>query len=179
MDKEVAKINKLIIEISKNNEQALAELFELTKEKMLYLAMKYLYDKSYSEDILSYLYLKVYSNASSFDQKSNGFNWMHQILKNTALDYNKLTKKQNYEKFDEEFYIQRRSSAELKKHEQLEIAMKQLNDVERNIVRLKIWERYTIKEIAAELNASTTYVYRTYKLALKKLRACMDELGGN
>ena len=48
MDKLVLKINKLIYRISKGDNHALDELFELTSRMLLTMARKYLFDKSYA-----------------------------------------------------------------------------------------------------------------------------------
>lgn len=53
MDKLAAKINKLILRISKGDEDALNELFLLTRRILYFMAQKYLYDKSYADDLLS------------------------------------------------------------------------------------------------------------------------------
>lgn len=177
MNKEASKINKLIYKISQNDSKALEELFELTKEKMRYLASKYLYDKSLVDDVLSISYYKIYKNADKFNKKLNGFNWMHQIVKNSALDKNKSESKHNIENFDENTYCDHSTF----ENKNLELAMKTLPELEYKIIRLKIWENLGLKEIASELNLSISKVHRIYTNALSKLKESMLvlERGGN
>lgn len=179
MDREVSKINKLIIKISRHDEEALEELFQLTKEKMRYLAVKYLNDSSLSEDVLSVAYYKIFLNASSFDKKRNGFNWMHEIVKNLALDQNKKEKRHSYDHFDEGLHSNNKSATEIKRLDNLEMALKTLTNLEKDVVRLKIWEKCTLKEIAEKLKISVSTAHRTYIGALKKLKECMLEMEGN
>ena len=88
MDKLVEKINKLIVRIAKGDTYALDELFVITGRMLLFMARKYLYNKSYAEDLVSETYLKVVKSADSFDKKQNGLNWLYKIVKNGALNHN-------------------------------------------------------------------------------------------
>lgn len=172
MNKEASKINKLIYKISQNDSKALEDLFALTKEKMRYLASKYLNDKTLVDDVLSISYYKIYKNADKFDKKLNGFNWMHEIVKNSAIDQNKLESKHNNENLDENTYCEQSTF----ENKNLEIAMKALPELEYKIVRLKIWENLTLKEIALELNMSISKVHRIYTNALNQLKESMKVL---
>ena len=89
MQEDTIKIKELIKRISKNDERALEELFENTKKKLKYVAKQYLIEKSYADDVLSESYLKIYKRSKTFNEKYNGYSWMYEIVKNTALDYNR------------------------------------------------------------------------------------------
>lgn len=170
MKNENIRINKLILRVAQNNEKALEELFVLTKEKMYHVALKYLYDKNYVDDILSEAYLKVYKYSRSFKKDLNGFNWMHEIIKNLALDHNRNTLKEDNCSFNENFHHSDVTYNPLIKDRNLRIAMKTLTDEEQKIIYLRIWENRTLNDIADSLSANVTFIYRVYTKALEKLK---------
>ena len=86
MDKLVTRINKLIVRISKGDIRALDELYDLTSRMLLVMAKKYLYDKSYAEDLVSETYYKLVKNAEKFDATQNGLNWLYKIIHNEAIN---------------------------------------------------------------------------------------------
>ncbi len=168
-------INRLIVKVSHKNEKALEELFHLTKEKLFYLACKYLNDKSLAEDVLLEVYSKVYEKAYTFDRKQNGFNWLHTIVKNKALDFNRTHCKNDDLEFNEEFYISNveDSSPRLKN---LKVALKYLTPNERRIIVLKFWENTTLKDIADKLNMPLSSLHRRYVQILHKLYKILSNL---
>lgn len=176
MADEIAAINKLIVKVSHKNEKALEELFHLTREKLFYLACKYLNDKSLAEDVLLEVYSKVYEKAHTFDQKQNGFNWLHTMVKNKALDFNRTHSKNDGDvEFNEEFYISNveDSSPRLKN---LKVALKYLTPEERNIIILKFWENSTLSDIAEKVNIPLSSLHRRYVKILHKLYKILSKL---
>lgn len=175
MKSDVKEINKLILRISKNDEVALETLFNITKEKMYYIAYEVLTNASYVDDVLSESYLKIYKSAKSFNPKLNGYNWIYEIVKNTALDINRKSKNEKFIKMDESF-LSDYTSDHYKMNNQILInALKCLTPEEQEIIYLKIWERYTLKDIAKKLDKNLTYVHRKYIQSLEKLKSIMDE----
>lgn len=171
----VKVINKLIIGISHNDEKALKKLFTFTKEKLYYIACKYLSDESKAEDILDKAYLKIYQNSKSFDGKSNGFNWMYEIVKNLALDQNREDARHKLERFDENYYFSDALTISIKRNKKISMILKSLDILEQRIIILKIWENKTLKQIAVEINMSFSTTYRLYCKALEKIKDMWDD----
>ena len=137
----IQKINKCIIRIAGKKESALDELFELTKKDLYVVACSYLYDKSKAEDVLSDSYLKVVKSAASFDRKQNGYNWLYEIVKNTALNQNN------------EFV------ESLCDRLMVEQALNGLSEEEKRIIYEYFFERKTVKEIADRIGKPKTTTY--------------------
>ncbi|MDE5715073.1 MAG: sigma-70 family RNA polymerase sigma factor [Anaeroplasmataceae bacterium] len=175
MKGDVKEINKLILRISKNDEMALETLFNITKEKMYFIAYEILTNSNYVDDVLSEAYLKIYKNAKYFNPKLNGFNWIYEIVKNTAIDLNRKTKNEKIVKLDESIISNYTSHTYKMDNKVLRSALKSLTQEEQQIIYLKIWERYTLKDIAKRLDKNLTYVHRKYIQSLEKLKSLMDE----
>ena len=166
----LSKLAELIVRIANNDEVALEELFKETSRSLYSIAGKYLIDKHNLDDVISDAYLKIYRNASRYNPKFNAFNWMYEIVKNTALDYNRRNAKEipisslgEYEScYEEDLIIIQRT--------QSRYALNSLTHIEYQVVYLKIWENRTLKEIADLLNENISRVYKIYVGALKKLR---------
>ncbi|MDE6947834.1 MAG: sigma-70 family RNA polymerase sigma factor [Anaeroplasmataceae bacterium] len=168
MNHDITHINKLILQLSHNNGGALDELYALTKEKMKMVALRYLQDKSYVEDVLSEAFLKIYNKSYSFKKSYNGYNWMYEIVKNTALDYNRKNSKTTNMSFDEDIFVND-VGISYSQNINLHIALKSLNAIELQVIQLRIWENNSLNEIAELLKMNMTRIYRIYNSALKKL----------
>lgn len=169
MDNDIKVINKLIISISHNNQEALKKLFEMTKEKLYYIACRYLIDESKAEDIISKAFLKIYQNSVNFNNKYNGFNWMYEIVKNLALDQNKEDRKHSYTQYDDN-YMSESLINKIETNQKISIIMKSLTEDERELIRLKLWENNTLQEISKKLNKPVSTVHRLYKKTLDKVK---------
>lgn len=168
---EVEEINRLIKRIAKNDEEALVELFDGTKRQLYYLAKKYLQNKNDAEDVLSVAYLKIYQNSKKYNEKYNGFNWIHEIVKNTAYDFNrKEARRIEVVEYDDQTYRKEEESLSKAKVEEIHEALKVLDKKEYKVIQLKIWENETLTEIANELKMSVTTTFRVYIKALAKLK---------
>lgn len=169
------EINELIKRISKQDEKALEILFNKTKRLLYKVAIEYLDNKSYVEDVLSEGYLKIYKKSKLFKEDYNGYNWMYEIIKNTSIDYNRRHKKENrMEEYDERlFNLVRCTKGEITKQD-IRQAMKVLDEREYKIVYLRIWENKTLQVIAEGLKFSVSKVYRIYRDALEKLKKVLE-----
>ncbi len=164
------RINALIKEIGNNNEAALEELFTLTKINMLYIAKEFLVEGSYAEDVLSEAYLKIYKRSHTFQEKYNGFNWIYEIVKNTAIDFNRKYFRTKELSFEEAAYVNKEKKDNINLHHKLQVAIKVLDAEEYNIIYLRLWKNETLELIAEKMKYSLSMVYRKYNKALEKLR---------
>ena len=167
MDKLVLKINKIIARIGKGDTYALDELFSITGRMLLYMAKKYLWDKTYAEDLVSETYLKVVKYAQGFDTKQNGLNWLYKIIKNGALTHNSHNRT-SY-------------SAQSNELNEYEIAQEWLDTIliksaidtltkdDKHIIYLRFWEGYSIQEIADKLGKPLSTTHDTLKRIYKQL----------
>lgn len=172
---EVERIRELIKRVAKNEEKALEELFKLTKNALYKVAKEYLEEKSYAEDVLSEGYLKIYKKSKLYNEKYNGYNWMYEIIKNTAIDYNRKQKKEKkIEEYNDSIYKANGNMDSRYRKEEIRQAMKVLDEREYRIIYLRIWENRTLKTIAEVMKYNLTGVYRVYQEALDKLRKVLE-----
>lgn len=170
MDKLVLKINKLIYHISKGDNHALDELFELTSRMLLTMARKYLFDKSYAEDLVSETYFKLVKNASKFNPAQNGLNWLYKIIHNEAVNYNRRDYSlYNCELTDEASIIDDCVDDWLDKI-LIKDALNQLSAEERLVIYLRYWEGLNYQEVAKRINKPLTTTYDYINKILKKLK---------
>ncbi len=170
MDKLVTRINKLIVRISKGDIRALDELYDLTSRMLLVMAKKYLYDKSYAEDLVSETYYKLVKNAEKFDATQNGLNWLYKIIHNEAINFNKKHNlSPDCELTDKAVNTTECIDGWLDKI-LLQDALKQLSIEEREIIYFRYWEGRSLKEIAIMLNKPLITTYDYINSILKKLK---------
>ena len=168
MDKLVAKINKLILLIGKGDTYALDELYALTGRMLLYMAKKYLLDKSYAEDLVSETYLKVVQNASGFDHKQNGLNWLYKIVKNGALNHNMRDKTLDHNVLSAD--LEKEFSDEWLDTILVKSAVDTLSDSDKQLIYLRFWEGYSFEEIADKIGKPLSTTHDTLKRICKQLK---------
>ena len=176
---EAKRIRELLKRVSEDDEKALEELFEGTKNQLYLVARDYLNEKSYAEDVLSIGFYKIYKKSKLYNEKYNGYNWMHEIIKNTAIDYNRKNKKEKtIEEYDDTTYMKEESGGknieERIRKEAIDKALKVLDEREYKVIYLRIWEKKTLSTIGTIIKYSTTEVYRTYQEAIRKLREVLE-----
>ncbi|MDE7439704.1 MAG: sigma-70 family RNA polymerase sigma factor [Clostridia bacterium] len=165
----IKTVNKLIVKIAQGDSRALEMLFDLTKKTLLYVAKTYLSDKNKAEDVLSETYLKVVNNAKSFDKCKNGYNWLYEITKNTALNENRKDKNFSvtalednvpyYECFDG-----------LINRVAVQNAISELLPEERRLIYEYFFEKKTVQEIADRLHISKSSAHERITVILKQLK---------
>ncbi len=166
----IRKINRCIRRVACGNSDALEELFALTKKQLLIVAKSYLWDKSKAEDVLSDSYCKVVKGAKSFDGKRNGYNWLYEIVKNTALNQNerdKLRARPSTEEVKEPSFD---VIDDLLNGVMAEEAMQPLTEEERELIYRYFFEGLTLQEIAGLFGKPKTTVYDRFKKTLAKMR---------
>ena len=165
-DKFIKTVNKLIVKIAHGDSRALEMLFDLTKKPLFYVAKMYLSDKNNAEDVLSETYLKLVRNAKNFDKSKNGYNWLYEITKNTALNMNR---KNDIGKLDDNELIYECLEGLINRIA-VERAMSELEADEKRIIYEYFFERKTIQQIADRLHKSKSTVHGYLMKILEKLK---------
>lgn len=167
------EIKALLIRISKEDEKALEELYKLTYGLLIKVALTTLKDKTYAADVVSEAYAKIYQRIKQYDKNRSGLEWIYQIVKNQAIDYNRWFIKET-EEYDDLVYV-KGSYITIEEKQKLQLALKRLSEEEYRIIYLRMWERWTLKDIAKEYKYSISTAYRIYEGALEKLREYLKE----
>lgn len=164
----IKTVNKLIVKIAQDDSRALEMLFDLTKKPLLYVAKTYLSDKTKAEDVLSETYLKVVNGAKTFDKCRNGYNWLYEITKNTALNENRRDK--NITSTLEDKVPVYECIDELINRVAVQSAISKLQPEEKRIIYEYFFEKKTVREIADRLNISKSSAHGRIAVILKKLK---------
>lgn len=166
----IKKINGCIRRIALGSAEAPEELFTLTKRQLLIVAKSYLWDKSKAEDVLSDSYCKAVKGAKAFDSKRNGYSWLYEIVKNTALNQNARDKLRAHLPLEEPAAPSFDVIDELLNRVMVEEAALPLSDEERKLVYRYFFEGLTLQEIANRTGKPKTTVYDMLKRTLAKMR---------
>lgn len=171
MDKLAEKVNALISAIAEGDKSALGKLYGLTAGYLCFMARKYLADKSYAEDVVSEVFLRVVQSAYTFNQNYNGLNWLFKITKNTALNFNSRTSRFSYEDIDAHRDIADVfSPGDGDELAHIRYKLRALPEDERELLYYRYWEGYTVRELAGRLGKPVMSVYDKLKKILKKLK---------
>lgn len=162
-------LKELLIQLQNDKMEYFDEFYNLTKNKVFYMAYSILQDYQLSEDILQDTYIKFLKHKKKVKVDGNILPYLLEISKNLSLNYvNKHKKVVNIDnivfKYEEQYQ---------EKFEELKLVKdmkKILNENEFQIVILKIINELTNNEIATLLNKPLGTVLWTYNNAIKKLR---------
>ena len=162
-------LKELLIQLQNDKMEYFDEFYNLTKNKVFYMAYSILQDYHLSEDILQDTYIKFLKHNKKVKVDGNILSYLLEISKNLSLNYvNKHKKVVNIDnivfKYEEQYQ---------EKFEELKLVKdmkKILNENEFQIVILKIINELTNNEIAQLLNKPLGTVLWTYNNAIKKLR---------
>ena len=155
----------------------LEQIYRERKQELFRFLYVLLGDKQSAEDALQDTFLKAYLRRSKYIEMQQEKAWLYQIARNTAYDM--LRKRRR------EFSIEKEqindAIEKLVHHEDFHehlIYMEMiadLNEVEREIVSLKIIAGLTHREIARVLHMTTGSVKKRYERTLNKLKANYEE----
>ena len=167
-------IEDLISKIAKDDKDALAELYELTKGSVYGFALSILKNNTDAEDVMQEVYIKIYENADKYNPQGKPLAWIITITKN--LSYMKLRNKNTaHEEIKESDIVSNNDNIEDKML--LKLVFKCLTDEERNIVVLHANTGFKHREIAKLLELPLPTVLSKYNRAIKKLKKELEKEG--
>lgn len=183
MDSRVYRVNYLIKKIQKGDEKALDELFTEFGALFLSMARKYLFDKSYAEDLLGDVFLDLCrKKAISFRAGFNGLNWIFTIIRRKAYNHNNLYGNVCFyeDVFEEKSLMKVLQSVDYGHKDDvdrifLKNAMEKLSDYENRLLYYKFWEGLTVREIALKLSKPRSSVQYDIKKTMEKLSKLLNE----
>lgn len=168
-DMEKRQIDKLLIKISRGDNEAFVSFYENTKRGVFHFLYSYLRNYEDTEDAMQTVYLKVKLNADKYRPGTNGIAWLLQIAKNQALNEIKSSKRTEYTETFTPVYEPEPLG------EITETMQRVLTDEERYIVTLHVLWKYKHREIAKELGVPTGTVTSKYKRSIARLKNALKE----
>lgn len=151
-----------------------------------YINSNYYFDKQDIEDIISDFYVKVWDAVKKYDEKLSFPAYIWTILKNTIKDYLKKNNDLSFSSLDKEdssdsFADQIADETDLTlilevnfKFEQIEFAIKKLDDLSRDIIYLKFIEEKNNDEIEKILWLTQENIRQKISRAIKYLKSLLE-----
>ncbi len=170
MSKYAKEVNLCLLNIRKGDESAMTTLFDLTANHLKAMVKGYLVNKIYLDDVVLETYERVLSYINSFNPELDGYNWMCGIAKNLAYSYNgKETPTYDIDLLkDDKEYKDWLDNLETKID--LSLVIKELDDIDKNILFLRIYMQESLKEIALKLGVSKVAVHKRLKRIYRTIR---------
>lgn len=130
-----------------------------------------------AEDIAADVFIKVYEKYDSYDEnKASLSTWIYTITRNTLIDYYRTHK--DYSEISETIASDCFTEDDICNEEmldQLADALESLDERERSIVIQRYYYDKSLKDIAAEMNISYSYVKVLQKRALDAMKDFLSE----
>lgn len=165
------KLEAAIARLSAGDEQALAEIYSLTRVSIYGFALSLLKNSYDAEDVMQDCYVAVFEHAKSYTPHGKPLAWMLTITRNFALKKLKssarMVNEENLECYAEEKDVYTNPNEQrLVINEMMDI----LSDEERQIVTLHAVSGLKHRQIAQLLELPLSTVLSKYNRALKKIR---------
>ena len=152
-------------DISKAVEQEILASYE----KLYRLAFSYVKNEQDAMDVVQESVYKAMKNASQIKEKKYIKTWLWRIVINTAVD---ATRRQS--RFVSDDQIQEEGQEDRYEDTDIMAALDTLEEKERKVIMLKVFEEWTIREIADCLHENPNTVKSMLYRGLKKLRGKVE-----
>ena len=168
------------IELCKEGElQHFSVLYEVYFDKIYNFLYFRTLHKEIAEDLTSKTFIKALEKVQTFDKEKGKFStWIFRIARNTLFDHFR-TKKEALD-IDEIWEIGERDKTEdnidtRDEVKKVEEQIRELSEDEQEVVRMRIWEDRSYKEIGEILKKSEGAAKMAFSRAIKKLRTKIHE----
>lgn len=176
----MASLEKLIEDSKQGKRRAQGKLIRKFAPVLLPVAMRYTSNKSDAEDVLQDAMINALQKIESYEGKGSFEGWLKRIVVNGALNHNRDSKKHQYHQPLEDDYLQEEDEyldSGINIHPDQLIAMiQELPEGYRLVMNMYVFEGFTHKEIAQELNISENTSKSQLAKARKNLKNKLERL---
>lgn len=178
---------KFIRELKKQDHNTFNTFYIKTVDVFFrYINSNYYFNKEDIEDIISDFYVKVWDAVKKYDEKLSFPAYIWTILKNTIKDalkknndlsFSSLDKQDAWDSFSEQIADETDLTLILEqnfKFEQIEVAIKELDDLSKDIIYLKFIEEKSNDEIEKILWLSQENIRQKISRAIKYLKSLLE-----
>lgn len=164
------RLNECLAAIKRGDETKYYELHQLTYGPLMNVAKSYLIDKSYAETVMSDLYYKIYLYADHYDTSKDAKNYLWQIVKRKAFDYNRKCVNNKTVNIDD-FPIFDNVDQFDRVNARIDIAkaLKRVGAINAMIIQWTYRDGLTQEEIGKRLNMSKSAVCQRLNKTINKL----------
>lgn len=134
------------------------------------IVLRLLDDKSYVEDVIQDVFLKIFTSLPTFNEKVGSLGgWIVTITKSQVYEYYRHMGNQNVNYIEDVSLLVDRTTTdeqcELSEH--LDYCLSELDEISKNVLILKMVYRFTHKEIAQHLNITEDISKKRFRKASK------------
>lgn len=159
----------------KGDEDAFLLIMHEHKLSLYKTALAYLKNKDEAIEAVQEVTYRAYRNIHSLREPGYVKTWLIRIMINYCQDF---IKKNNRVAFNEDYILQQ-STNEDYQYLEIEEALSQLDETQRQLLHLKYFHDVKIKDIAVMWNRPEGTVKTWLNKALKSLRGILEEKGEN
>ena len=175
-DKEKEELKRIFYELKKGNKHVIEELYKKYYKVVYGIDFSILKNKEDSEDIVQIFFSKLYSLEKSKLPNNKEATWIYTTTKNEVLNF--LKKKRNDIDYDSIYEIED-SNNYLNKiidQDSYNRLISKLNDIEKEIISLKILSNFSFEQISRLLNIPTGTVKWKYYKSINTLKLLLSNL---
>lgn len=161
-------------------ERAFKILVTEYKERLYWHIRKIVMDHDDTDDVLQNTFIKIFRNIHSFKADSKLYTWMYRIATNEAITFiNKRAKRANISSKEVQETILSRLETDVYfegDHIQLQLqkAIATLPQKQRLIFNMKYFEEHTFEQLSEILETSVGGLKSSYHIAVKKIKAYLQ-----
>lgn len=187
MPKEIpAADNNLIQAIQQHDEDALAQLYENTVERVYSLALILSRNSTDAEEIVADVYFKVWQRSDQYQaERGSVLAWLLVICRSTALDLLRRRSRRAAHEQNQEFLPEIAIEADserllnsLQEGTHIHTALAQLSPVQRQLIGLAFFRDMSHNEIADCLDMPLGTVKSHIRRGLQSLRPALERFNG-
>jgi RNA polymerase sigma factor (sigma-70 family) len=148
-----------------NDEEAFNEIYNKYRQLLYLIILNITGDLETSKDLLQDTFIKIYQQASNLRKMGKFHSWAISIAKNTALNYQKKMKEMQLTDQQASLIVDEENNRQL-----FDTWHSFLDDRLNLIIAYRIVYELTFNEISSLMDEPITTIYKSYRLALGKLR---------
>lgn len=162
--------NDYVDDLIKKDNEAFKIVYENTKKGVFSMIISIVNNKAATEDLMQDTYMKMIQKIHTYKKGRNFFAWLLQIAKNTAIDYLRNENKVHVLEPNHITFERMKSKDYNTQNYEVMDMIKNLNEVEKQVVLLRIISKIKFKDIAKSLNKPIGTVLWIYQKSINKLR---------
>ena len=151
------------------------KIYEENYQKVFAYVHSHITNYHDAQDLSEYGFVKVYKKLDDFDEsKSSLSTWIYNITKNTVIDFYR-TRHDQLELIDNYEYVEEDDPVSPTQLADLADALNKLDQEEKDIITLRYYKGYSLKEIAEMMSLSYGVTKLRHNSALKRLKELLSE----
>ena len=174
------QISALLSQVGLGNRPAFGTLYDLTSAKLFGVCLRILRDRAEAEDAVQEVYIKIWHNATRFQQASaSPMSWLIAIARNQSIDKLRARRAPAFELEDAIEVLDNAPGPEamlLAKDEKskIDLCIDKLPKVRADAVRAAYVEGYTYLELATRFQLPLNTLRTWLRRSLISLRECLE-----